>query len=55
MRLTDEEKGIRDGAEGPAVVRVFGLWSGTAVAIETREDSRTTGTLSGSRRDGGVE
>ena len=37
------------------VVRVFGLWSGTAVAIETREDSRTTGTLSGSRRDGGVE
>jgi len=37
------------------VVRVFGLWSGTAVAIETREDSRTTGTLSESRRDGGVE
>ena len=47
MRLTDEEKGIRDGAEGPAVVRVFGLWSGTAVGVETRAGARSAGSVPG--------
>ena len=37
------------------VVRVFGLWSGTAVAVQAREASRTTGKLFESRRDSSVE
>ena len=37
------------------VVRVFGLWSGTAVGVETREDRGASGNLFDSRRDNSVK